>query len=60
MGTGTAAGFGLLGAVLILVLVVAAILWIFVPFILMGTNGRLDKLLQQNQQIIDLLKARQP
>ena len=46
------AGFSLL---LILFCVVVGLLWIFVPFILMGTNKRLDRLIYLQNVTNDLL-----
>lgn len=47
---GAMAGFSV---VLFLVGLVVAILWICMPFLIMGTNRRLDKIIQQNQQLLD-------
>jgi hypothetical protein len=32
--------------------VIVAILWIFVPFLIMGTNKRLDRLIEQNAMLL--------
>ena len=45
------------GVILSLFLIVVALLWIFVPFILMGTNRRLDKLLEEARETNCLLAA---
>jgi hypothetical protein len=36
-----------------LFLVAVAILWFCMPFLLMGTNRRLDKLIEQNKQLLE-------
>jgi hypothetical protein len=38
--------------VLFLVGIVVAILWILMPFLIMGTNRRLDKLIAQNAELL--------
>ncbi|MGZ5036510.1 MAG: hypothetical protein ACXWHB_13955 [Usitatibacter sp.] len=47
------------GITLILTLIglVIAILWILVPFLIMGTNKRLDRLIAQNAELIKRLPA---
>lgn len=47
---------GLMGAGAILFLIVLGILWCLVPFLIMGTNNRLEKLVKQQAQLIELLK----
>lgn len=49
---------GALGGFVVLFLIVLAILWCFVPFLIMGTNSRLSKLIKQQEELIDLLKSR--
>lgn len=39
-----------------LFLIVLAILWLLVPFLIMGTNSRLDKLLNQNARILAIME----
>jgi hypothetical protein len=39
-------------ALLMLFLIVLAILWLLVPFLIMGTNRRLDKVIEQNAQLL--------
>lgn len=51
------AGFSI---IIVLFLFVLAILWCLVPFLIMGTNGRLDKIHKQNNRIIELLEQRKP
>jgi len=46
---GTMAGVSL---VLFLVGLVIAILWVLMPFLIMGTNRRLDKLIAQNAELL--------
>ena len=48
MGT-TLAGLSL---VMGLIGIVIAILWILVPFLIMGTNGRLDRIIKQNEELL--------
>ena len=43
------AGFGLIATVFLLVL---AILWALVPFLIMGTNKRLSRLIDQNEELL--------
>lgn len=57
---GTTAGLGALGLVLIVMLIVLALLWILMPFLIMGTNGRLDTLIKNQRRIIELLEQRSP
>ena len=45
----TLAGFSLVFALLGIVI---AILWILLPFLVMGTNSRLDKLIKQNEELL--------
>ena len=47
-------GSALAGVSLIFVLIgiVVAILWILLPFLVMGTNGRLDKIIKQNEELL--------
>lgn len=46
---GGAGGFIVL--VLVVFLFVLAVLWMLMPFLIMGTNKRLDKLIQQNRDL---------
>lgn len=41
-------------------LVVLAIVWIVLPFIIMGTNSRLDRLIQEQQRTNAMLGERLP
>jgi predicted PurR-regulated permease PerM len=55
----TMAGFGVLVAIF---LVVLAILWLLVPFLIMGTNSRIDKLaklIREQQEIQDMRTKRE-
>jgi hypothetical protein len=63
---GTSSGLAGVTLLLIILLVVLFILWMLLPFLIMGTNNRLEKILgalrQQNnqqQELIDLLKQKQ-
>ena len=47
---------GTVGIVIILFLVVLFILWFLLPFAVFGIKGRLDKLIDQNEQIVALLQ----
>jgi hypothetical protein len=38
--------------VLVIFAIILAILWIMLPFLIMGTNRRLDKLIQQNERLL--------
>lgn len=58
MDPATLAGFGVFSVVLVLFLILLAVLWFFVPFLIMGTNGRLTKIIQQNARLIELLEVR--
>ena len=44
-------GFGLLGAILVIFFIFLAILWCLLPFLIMGTNGRLDKLIARQAEM---------
>lgn len=56
---GAAMGSAFAGITLILSIIglVLAILWILVPFLIMGTNKRLDRLIAQNAELIKRLPA---
>jgi len=41
-------------------LLILGLLWCLMPFLIMGTNGRLDRIIKQNAQIIALLEKRAP
>lgn len=41
-------------------LLILGLLWCLMPFLIMGTNGRLDRIIKQNAQIIALLEKRTP
>ena len=41
-----------LGLFLAIFLIILAILWMFMPFLLMGTNSRLDKIIAQNERLL--------
>ena len=41
-----------ISVILLLVGIVVAVLWILMPFLIMGTNKRLDKLIAQNAEIL--------
>ena len=43
---------GVLYLVLVLFGFVIGILWMFVPFLIMGTNKRLDRLIEQNALLL--------
>ena len=49
---GTMAGVSL---VLFIIGLVIAVLWILMPFLIMGTNSRLDKLIAQNAELLSRL-----
>lgn len=58
---GTAAGIG--GVFMIiaaLFLFILFILWCLMPFLIMGTNGRLEQIIKQNKQMIELLERKGP
>lgn len=44
--------------VLSLIVIVIAILWILVPFLIMGTNSRLNTLIKQNAELLKKLEAK--
>lgn len=44
--------FGALYLVVVLFFIVVGILWILMPFLIMGTNRRLDKLIRQNTELL--------
>ena len=46
---------GTLGIVIIVFIVILFILWFLLPFAVFGIKGRLDKIIDQNKQIITLL-----
>ena len=46
---GSIAGLSLVFALIGLVI---AILWILLPFLVMGTNSRLDKIIKQNEELL--------
>ena len=46
---------GTLGIVIVVFLVVLFIPWLLLPFAVFGIKGRLDKIIDQNKQIITLL-----
>jgi hypothetical protein len=48
---------GTFGIVIILFLFVLLILWFLLPFAVFGIKGRLDQLIDQNKQILYLLKS---
>ena len=39
---------------------ILALLWCIMPFLIMGTNNRLEKIIKQQDQIIELLAKRAP
>ena len=47
--TGAFAGMTLILALFALVI---GLLWILMPFLIMGTNSRLDKLIKQNEELL--------
>jgi hypothetical protein len=49
------AGFYIL---FVLFLIVLGILWMLVPFLIMGTNNRLDKILKQNAALLKRLEEK--
>ncbi len=49
---GTMAGISI---VLFVVGLVVAVLWILMPFLIMGTNRRLDRLIAQNAEMLSRL-----
>ena len=55
-------GEALAGLTLVLAIVgfVIAVLWILVPFLIMGTNKRLDKLIAQNAELAKRFPPVQP
>lgn len=58
-----AVGSLILGIVLLILAVIFVILvlcWLFLPFILMGTNSRLDKLIAEQRATNAILEARLP
>ncbi len=56
MGSGLAG----LSLVLAIVILVIAVLWICVPFLIMGTNRRLDQLLKQSPSVTSKTHVRCP
>jgi hypothetical protein len=52
-------GSALAGLTLVLAIVgfVIAVLWILVPFLIMGTNKRLDRVIAQNAELIKRFPA---
>ena len=48
MGT----ALGGLSLLLALFLIVVGVLWLFVPFLIMGTNKRLDRVIEQNERLL--------
>ncbi|MGB5278889.1 MAG: hypothetical protein WBO73_04460 [Gammaproteobacteria bacterium] len=47
---------GTVGIVIIFLLIFLFILWFLLPFAVFGIKGRLDKLIDQNEQIVTLLQ----
>ena len=47
---------GTFGIVIIIFLFVLFLLWFLLPFAVFGIKGRLDQLIEQNKQLISLLK----
>lgn len=55
-----AGALGVAGLFVVLFLLLLAVLWFLMPFLVMGTNGRLDRMLKNQARIIELLEKRQP
>ena len=49
---------GGVGIVIILFIVILSILWFFLPFAVFGIKKRLDRMVEQNSEIITLLQMR--
>ena len=47
---------GTFGTVIIIFSIVLFLLWFLLPFAVFGVKGKLDKLIEQNEQLISLLK----
>ena len=43
--------------IFVIFVVVVAILWVLMPFLIMGTNKRLDKLIAQNNELLKRFPA---
>jgi hypothetical protein len=43
--------------IFVVFVVVVAILWVLMPFLIMGTNKRLDKLIAQNNELLKRFTA---
>jgi len=47
---------GTFGTVIIIFSIVLFLLWFLLPFAVFGVKGKLDKLIEQNEQLISLLQ----
>lgn len=45
--TGTAAGFGIIGLIVAVFVLILIVLWILMPFAIFGTKDRLDTLIKE-------------
>jgi len=54
------AGLGVLGVILVIFLVILAILWCLMPFLIMGTNSRLDRIIRQNEEMLERMDRVRP
>jgi uncharacterized membrane protein len=53
-------GYAILFLALTVIFVIMVIVWIFLPFIILGTNRRLDRLITEQQTTNALLDNRLP
>ena len=57
---GLAGTYLIIAIVLTVFLIVLAIVWIMLPFIIMGTNSRMDRLIAEQRRTNEMLDARLP
>lgn len=57
---GLAGVYFVVAIIIFVLLVVLAIVWIVLPFIIMGTNSRLDRVIAEQQRTNALLEGRLP